>query len=203
MSKKSKFRKKTKTSKKKIKISRKKNQNFEKIKNFEKKSHFWKFLEELEEQTLHDFIEENKVEEKVVVKENRKENLFYNEDLQNNNLQYVYKTETERKGEIEKGKAKATKEERKRRLRLQDTQIMEMSDFGKSTFSPNFSLWPKNSIFDKKICFWRNSANFRIFFWAKFWSFAKLSIYGKTFDVWEKFRFVTKISIFYKNFDFW
>ena len=37
--------------------------------------------EDIEEQTLQNFIEENRVEEKVVEKENRKELLFYNEGL--------------------------------------------------------------------------------------------------------------------------
>ena len=37
--------------------------------------------EDIEEQTLQNFIEENRVEEKIVEKENRKELLFYNEGL--------------------------------------------------------------------------------------------------------------------------
>lgn len=91
--------------------------------------------DEVQEQTMQDFIEEHKEEEKVdLVKKNRKENLFYNEDLQNNNLHFTYKTETERKGDksgVNESEIRRNKEEKKKRLRLQDTAIMEMYDSGK------------------------------------------------------------------------
>ena len=79
--------------------------------------------EDWEEQTMTDFIEEHKVEEKQTVKENRKENLFYNEDLQNNNFQFIPKHD--------RAKANPPRNDQKKASRLQNSAIMEMFDSGK------------------------------------------------------------------------
>ena len=87
-----------------------------------------KYIEDFEERTLDQFIEDESAKlpkQEEVERENRKENLFFNEDLQSNRFIFNLKNNSTTKTENTGGKKRTESKNR-----VQDQRLNEMYDGG-------------------------------------------------------------------------